>query len=79
MNPNDGSIHSHAAAGVTLAPIHSCKEGTVLRVCIVMTKEPVQVGNSFVLLRELPGSRVYLGAICDADARIQEWAEILPV
>jgi len=76
MNPNDGSIHSHAAAGVTLAPIHSCKEGTVLRVCIVMTKEPVQVGNSFVLLRELPGSRVYLGAICDADARIQEWAEI---
>jgi hypothetical protein len=29
-----------------------------------------------VLIRELPGSRVYLGAVCDEQARLQEWVEV---
>jgi hypothetical protein len=41
-----------------------------------MRSEPDAGPDPFVLLRELPGSRVYLGAVCDAAARLQEWVEI---
>jgi hypothetical protein len=32
--------------------------------------------NPFVLLREVSGSRVYLGAVCDAAGNVQEWLEL---
>jgi hypothetical protein len=62
-------------AGCILAPIHSPAGGPlVVGVLVRPTAEP---GDApFILLRELPGARVYLGAVWDAEIRIQEWVEI---
>src|SRR5262245_44280591 len=76
MSHDDSPPPSHTAGGMLLVPIHSVNDGTALRVCVVMTEEPSSDGESFVVLRELPGARVYLGALCDAQARLQEWLEI---
>jgi hypothetical protein len=63
-------------AGLKLAPIHGPSETTLLRVCLFAQLEPESAANPYVLLRELPGSRVYLGAVADAEGRIQELIEI---
>jgi len=69
MENNERSVHPQIPPGFVLAPIHTVDDGTPLRLCILTRTEPDATGNSFVLLRELPGSRVYLGAVCDADTR----------
>jgi hypothetical protein len=65
-----------ADSGLVLAPIHSDSDGTPLRVCVLVRSESDPVGGTFVLLREVPGAQIYLGAVCDAAARIQDWVEI---
>jgi len=67
-----------AGAGLELIPIHFYNAGTPLRICVVGSqREAPSAGSAgLILLRELPGSRVYLGAVCDVDARIQEWVEV---
>ena len=59
-----------------LAPIHVSGTNAPLGVCAVVRTEPDAAQGPFVLLRELPGAKVYLGAVCDAAARIQEWLEL---
>jgi len=59
-----------------LAPIHGCDAGTPLRICVLVQTKSDSANGPFVLLRELPGSRVYLGAVSDVAGRIQEWLEI---
>jgi hypothetical protein len=61
--------------GYVLAPIHSAEEGNPLRICILVRLNS-NVSGPFVILRELPEARVYLGCICDAEAIILEWVEI---
>ncbi len=68
--------HSFPPAGTVLAPIHCVRDDTPLRVCLLMRSEPDAGSAPFVLLRELPGARAYLGAVCDAEGRLQEWVEI---
>jgi hypothetical protein len=58
------------------APIHPDDAGGPLRLCVLVAADDKSPTGPFILLRELPGSRVYLGAVCDADARIQEWVEV---
>src|SRR5206468_668610 len=67
-----------AGAGLELIPIHFYNAGTPLRICVVASqRESASTGSAgLILLRELPGSRIYLGAVCDADARIQDWLEV---
>jgi hypothetical protein len=62
--------------GCVLAPIHTSTEETPLKICVLVRFESSPTAGPFILLREVPGSRVYLGAICDAEVRIQEWIEI---
>jgi hypothetical protein len=62
--------------GYVLAPVHALGEGTPLKICVLVQSESSPAPGLFVLLREVPGSRVYLGAVCDAETRIQEWVEI---
>src|ERR1041385_6211875 len=69
-------LRSIASSGFVPAPIHGFADPSPLRICILVHGEPVPVSGPFVLLRELPGARVYLGAVCDAEARIQEWVEV---
>lgn len=64
----------HSIPGHQLAPIHRV-EHSPLRICVLVSVELKQGASPFVLLRELPGARVYLGAVCD-EARIQEWVEV---
>jgi hypothetical protein len=64
------------SAGYRLAPIHALTEETPLAICVLVRTHADPDGAMFILLRELPGARVYLGAVCDAEARIQEWVEI---
>jgi hypothetical protein len=63
-------------AGCLLAPIQPSGGESSLKICVLVKSTSSPASGPFVLLREVPGSRVYLGAICDRDARIQEWLEI---
>ena len=76
MENNERARTSFPPAGMMLAPIHCFTEGAPLRICLFLRSEPDAGSDPFVLLRELPGSRVYLGAVCDVEARLQEWVEI---
>jgi hypothetical protein len=60
-------------AGWMLAPIHPGDNLSPLAIGVLVRAD---AAAPFFLLRELPLARVYLGAICDAEARIQEWVEI---
>lgn len=76
MASNDRSNQRNGPAGFAPAPIHRSDEFCALRVCVFTRLETDASADPFLLLRELPGARVYLGAICDAGARIQEYVEI---
>src|SRR5947208_10224297 len=76
MENAERSFHPFIPSGYLLAPIHGVDDRTALRICVLVHSEPDPVSGPFVLLRELPGSRVYLGAVCDAEARIQDWVEV---
>ena len=65
-----------APSGYLLAPLQPARGGGPLGVCLLIAEDENLSAGPFVLLRELPGSRVYLGVVCDAEARIQEWVEI---
>lgn len=70
------SLDSQAPAGFLLTPIHRVEEGMPLRLCVLIRRETEADSDPFVLLREVPGARVYLGALADVQGRIQEWLEI---
>ena len=76
MDLNTLQSSPFSAADFRLAPIHDCNDNVPLRLCVLVRSEPDAALGSFLLLREYPGSRVYLGAVCDAGARIQEWVEV---
>ncbi|MSU57600.1 MAG: hypothetical protein EXS35_05375 [Pedosphaera sp.] len=76
MASNDPSTRGNTPTGFGLAPIHGTDDSPALRICVFARLEPDAATNPFLLLRELPGSRVYLGAVCDASARIQEYVEL---
>lgn len=76
MANDERLIPAQIPPGYVLAPIHALDEETPLKICLLARAETSGDSGPFVLLREVPGSRVYLGAVCDADARIQEWVEI---
>ncbi|HEY1787869.1 MAG TPA: hypothetical protein VGJ73_06920, partial [Verrucomicrobiae bacterium] len=72
-----GSASSPALPkGCVLAPIHRVDDSVPLTICVLAQTSGNATGNPFVLLREFPGVSVYLGAICDAFANVQEWIEI---
>jgi len=62
--------------GCALAPIHQADESTPLRIGVLLREVADPIGGFFVLLREISGARVYLGAICDQQTQIQEWIEV---
>jgi hypothetical protein len=68
--------HPLAGSGLVMAPIHSVSDSSPLRICVLLRSVPDPAAGAFVLLREMPGAQVYLGAVCDIDARIQEWVEV---
>jgi hypothetical protein len=76
MDKNEQPLHPLATSGLMLAPIHASDDSVPVRICVLARSEPDPAAGWYVLLRELPGSRAYLGAVCDAEARIQEWVEI---
>lgn len=76
MSNNDRANHQLVPPGYLLAPIHPTAESSPLHLCVLVATDEKSPSGPFVLLRELPGSRVYLGAVCDAVARIQEWVEV---
>jgi len=59
-----------------VAPIHRVDDSTPLVICVLTQTAPNPAGSPLVLLRELPGARIYLGAVCDALGKIQEWVEV---
>lgn len=58
------------------APLHGGSTAAPLQLCLAIAPANQPAGGPFVLLRELPGARVYLGAVCDAAARVQTWVEV---
>ena len=59
-----------------MAPIHRADAGTPLRICALVSRSSGPAQSPFFLLRELPGSSVYLGAICDVAGQVESWVEI---
>jgi len=59
-----------------MAPIHRADAGTPLRLCVLVNPAAAPPLSPFLLLRELPGSSVYLGAVCDAAGKIESWVEL---
>jgi len=76
MENNERTGIAPIPPGFLLAPIHPSSVDSPLLLCVLTREQPDSVNGNFVLLRELPGSRVYLGAVCDAALRIQEWVEV---
>jgi hypothetical protein len=64
------------AAGYLLARLSSRDSTGALSLCVLVKTRSSGGESPFVLLSELPSARVYLGAICDAGGRIQDWLEI---
>jgi hypothetical protein len=62
--------------GWFLAPLHIASDATPLRICLLVRESSTGAAGRFALLREVPGYRVYLGVVCDTQARVQEWVEI---
>ncbi len=75
MENNEKSLRQPLPEGCGLVPIHAGGDGVPLRICLLVRLDP-KLPSPFVLLRELPEARVYLGCVCDAVAIIQEWVEI---
>jgi hypothetical protein len=76
MDKNERAAVAPVPAGFVLAAIDRGGEESPLRICVLVREQPDATHGAFLLLRELPGARVYLGAIADADSRIQEWVEV---
>jgi hypothetical protein len=76
MDKSERAAVAPVPAGFVLAPIHRGSEESPLRICALTREQPDPTHGPFLLLRELPGARVYLGTIADADSRILEWVEI---
>ncbi len=71
-----GSPHPLAQSGFRLAPIYAGTGDVPLRICVLLRSEPDPASGAYLLLREMPGAQVYLGAVCDASERILEWVEV---
>jgi hypothetical protein len=75
MDSNERPVSPHSRE-LLLAPIQFSEQPLALSICILVRIAPTETTGPFVLLRALPGAQVYLGALCDAAARVQEWLEI---
>jgi hypothetical protein len=73
---NSGFATSALPKGCILAPIHRADHSVPLTICVLVQTSGNPANDPFVLLRDLPGVRIYLGAICDALGNVQEWVEI---
>ena len=76
MSNHERIVPLEIPPGCALAPIHASTEETPLKICVLVRFESAPAAGPFILLREVPGARVYLGAVCDAEARLKEWVEI---
>ena len=76
MDPNHRSLPCSIPPGLLLAPIHAAVRDTPLKLGLLVMAEPESDGSPFLLLREVLGCRVYLGAVCDAAERVLEWVEV---
>jgi hypothetical protein len=63
-------------AAFQFAPLATSAPAHPVQLCLAVAATNNLAGGPFVLLRERPGARVYLGAICDAEAQVHEWVEI---
>lgn len=70
-----GLAFSALPKGCVWAPIHRVDDSTPISICLVARMEG-SPESPFVLLRDLPGVRIYLGAVCDALGHAHEWVEI---
>ncbi len=76
MECPEPSLPSQEQLRLQWVPIPEPQPESPVSVCLLL-QEPTQADECpFVLLREVPGSRVYLGGLCDAAGRVQEWLEI---
>ncbi len=62
--------------GFVAIPVHPVDAGSPLRLCVLVRQTPDPVSGGFVLLRELPDGKVYLGCVTDANGRPREWVEL---
>jgi hypothetical protein len=76
MDNDDRPGSLSAQSGCVLAPIHISDHSAPLTICVLVRAQPDAAQGSFVLLRELPGSSVYLGGVCDKSGRIVQWVEV---
>jgi len=69
-------MQQRVSAGYQLAPLQADQDESMVRVCLLVAENEKSPAGPFVLLREQPGARVYLGAVCDHEGGIHDWLEI---
>ena len=62
--------------GYVAIPVSQAQAASPLRICVLVRQTPDPAAGHFVLLRDLPDARVFLGCTVDACGRVREWLEI---
>ncbi|MGH7972010.1 MAG: hypothetical protein ACREIC_25135, partial [Limisphaerales bacterium] len=76
MEPPQTSARTEAQSGLQWVPLHPIQAQTPVALCLLLHPSSKESDSPFVLLREVPGSRIYLGGLCDAAGRAQQWLEV---
>jgi len=76
MNNEPQADNGQTQPGFAFAPILPSAPAAPLTICVLVRDQADPAFGSFVLLRSLPGTNVYLGALCDHSERVLKWLEI---
>src|ERR1051326_5926863 len=76
MQPHEASSPGQGLPALQWVPLHQVEVQSPIALCVLLNPKADKGDNPFVLLREGPGSQVYLGGIWDAAGRVQQWLEV---
>lgn len=75
--PGTGSgEHQGVPQGYTVVPVNCEQVGASLKIGVLVRQEPDPVAGRLVVLRDIVDAQVFLGAVCDAAGRVQQWVEV---
>jgi hypothetical protein len=74
--PSAKKTEPAAKAPYRCIPVSATEAAANFRLCVVLRDPLDPVAGHFLLLRNAPGARAILGALCDAENHVREWLEL---
>ena len=62
--------------GYVAIPISEDQKSNVLKICVLVKKEPDDVAGHLVVIRNTMDAAAFLGCILDSSSQVQEWLEL---